>query len=585
MNKRYVVTVHGVGDSGVGETARSFAAAFGKGMSSEFEHQELVLGDAPNSHETAQDPPQEEQVVEDVSYAHFVPSLPEVPHLVEVNWADVQRPKRTVFGTFGHLVRLMVAMLYIADRWHNLSPRPRDLLTPYRWLVEAVTGWQILFGIYVMYLASYVTPSPTEPRIRWWILLVGFALVLGATAIMWSWSVVLRNGGIFWSIAFFWVGLYACLNPEDPLRDVVEITTRAHSLALEILALAMVLVLVLVLGFQRRELTREQKFTRLALAYLPVIAISLVGSLAWMLSLPMARTGTGYTGWEETYLGTLGYNLRHIEWAMAWELGLIGLLVLAGAVIYCGRRWFDPKAMAGMFAQDWFSYTLYAMPVVLLIVPFVNLYDSLGWDFLWWKGTRSNATGGDVMETYALSALRITPYLAFFITPMGAILDIAGDIAFFLLPRTHPLSLKRNSVKQGALRRVELLIDHLLKDDSTSEVIVVAHSQGSVLAIQALGERPSTKVKLITMGSPIDSLYSRFLGWKRSGNDPSPWTNYYRLGDYIGGEITGIPNEIIERNQDPMRGGHIHYWSDSVIVAAVKNSISPYKKGRRIRMW
>ncbi len=95
--------------------------------------------------------------------------------------------------------------------------------------------------------------------------------------------------------------------------------------------------------------------------------------------------------------------------------------------------------------------------------------------------------------------------------------DYAGDLALYVTADRQPeADRSRHAIKQGAAR----MLQALLRDTAYSKVVVVGHSLGSVIALDALNElsreqrlenkgpaAPLTKLSgLLTFGSPLDKV-------------------------------------------------------------------------------
>jgi hypothetical protein len=136
--------------------------------------------------------------------------------------------------------------------------------------------------------------------------------------------------------------------------------------------------------------------------------------------------------------------------------------------------------------------------------------------------------------------------------------------------------------------------------------VVVAHSQGSVIAAAALRQtaaRPpdGDGVSLVTFGSPLRTLY----GWAfpayfsdevlrelvPPGGEASvrTWHNVYYLTDFVGGAVLTDPGAngvdcerpdpvtcwYIYGQPSPAAGRHSGYWSDPAVWALVDASTCP----------
>jgi hypothetical protein len=138
------------------------------------------------------------------------------------------------------------------------------------------------------------------------------------------------------------------------------------------------------------------------------------------------------------------------------------------------------------------------------------------------------------------------------------------------------------------LTRYNALLEHL--EGRYDAVIIVAHSQGSVLSADLLRWRMLTRrnqvpIYLLTMGSPLRQLYaSRFpdlYGWitRSSAEDlgVKAWVNVFRSGDYVGRAIWTPYDDPHVWDYKPPRledlekttqradfclgeGSHTHYW-------------------------
>jgi hypothetical protein len=146
--------------------------------------------------------------------------------------------------------------------------------------------------------------------------------------------------------------------------------------------------------------------------------------------------------------------------------------------------------------------------------------------------------------------------------------------------------------------------------DNDGRVVLVAHSQGTILAAAALlqphGRPADDRVALVTFGSPLRTLY----GWAFPAyfNDdvlrelgPTggagrvqvySWRNFYYLTDYIGGAVLTEPNAVDERLADPTTcwylyaqampaaGRHSGYWGDANVWRYVDGIASELTRSR-----
>jgi hypothetical protein len=135
--------------------------------------------------------------------------------------------------------------------------------------------------------------------------------------------------------------------------------------------------------------------------------------------------------------------------------------------------------------------------------------------------------------------------------------------------------------------RFQAVTDAGMVQTNCTSMLVVAHSQGTMIAIEALGlfknrspvTRPSAswlKVGLVTMGSPVEHLYRHYFprcyGIKDRAQAPhnvTSWQNIFRRDDFIGTSVLspppGFPN-----NTPILARGHTDYWRDRDVLAALR---------------
>jgi hypothetical protein len=165
------------------------------------------------------------------------------------------------------------------------------------------------------------------------------------------------------------------------------------------------------------------------------------------------------------------------------------------------------------------------------------------------------------------------------------LLGVLWDVGTFWPRAFHPFAppCYAERAVPDLQRRIRWLHDH------GERVLLVAHSQGSVLAAAALAadrRRGDPPVALATFGSPLHTLY----GWafpayvdagllsrvdRRTGDY---WRNFHYRTDYIGGPLGGRTGGRVDRHLDdpatawhvvgqptpPMRR-HTGYWSDELM--------------------
>lgn len=475
------------------------------------------------------------------------------PELTEVNWSDLRRPLSTLAGIAKHMFSLMIALLWLGDRGPTggSSERFRSA-SAYRGFVEMGLLWGMLLPPYSLLLYGL----KGRPMVA--VVVLGVVgLVVLVTARFQRASGFLRAGWI-WAGLLTLVGIFA-LWDHDWACPIVEYLTRSYSL---LQALGTVLLIwaaaELVLRRAPRGTTRTHRLVRLAFLYLPLLAISVVGPLLMGLASALLRLTSASASrtaeWSRVFSGELPYKVGPAEVIMGSITLVIGLLLAVPVGVSILRR------SSGRRAQDWIAKWLALTPVLLvanlvLLILFALKQSPLSFPLEF-------VERWDAIETYRWSALRVVGFLPFFAGPLTLVLDILGDVAFDVLPETHELS-----VREEVRERLRCAIDFVGRD--SGDLTILAHSQGSVVAADVLEADEVQDIRLLTAGSPIDSLYRRFLGAHvgkslRTSVGANGWLNVRRPDDYVAGEIEGVADEVLETEMS----GHLDYWKEPLVERA-----------------
>jgi hypothetical protein len=152
-------------------------------------------------------------------------------------------------------------------------------------------------------------------------------------------------------------------------------------------------------------------------------------------------------------------------------------------------------------------------------------------------------------------------------------LDLANDVALYFRGRSWASSIQHRS-DELLKARFTSVMDDLVKDAKVGTLVVVAHSQGTVIAVDALRDWANVDVvDLLTLGSPLRGLYARFFGGRfrrlvpRVRRRAKSWLNLYRVDDYVGRRLGGGTDM-------PIRGtGHEGYWTDESVLKELERLI------------
>jgi hypothetical protein len=165
-------------------------------------------------------------------------------------------------------------------------------------------------------------------------------------------------------------------------------------------------------------------------------------------------------------------------------------------------------------------------------------------------------------------------------------ISFIADLACFWPPTVHPLggTTYRPSVCAGLAEIVE--------DAQPDVLVLVGHSQGSVIAAWFLAEQtrsPARRTHLVTCGSPLTSLYATFFPaqfspdfFRRARAATSSWDNFWRGTDPIALPLN--PSAGTDGSDDhhlcdpatPGRSpcGHADYWVDSCQSTVIAERIA-----------
>lgn len=175
-------------------------------------------------------------------------------------------------------------------------------------------------------------------------------------------------------------------------------------------------------------------------------------------------------------------------------------------------------------------------------------------------------------------------------------LDLAYDVMFYLYYVTEPgrRLLSRTRESEGSdnpvRSRFYSVVNYLVEEERVSELVILAHSQGTVIALDELAHSWSIDrqrlpmIRLVTFGSPITQLYQYYFPhfyphWKSNQwmvffSRLHEWNNFYRLDDYVGTTIDPPPALQGSFHQEAVGlGGHTGYWRDQRFLAALKRQV------------
>ncbi|MEO0798085.1 MAG: CoA transferase [Pseudomonadota bacterium] len=163
-----------------------------------------------------------------------------------------------------------------------------------------------------------------------------------------------------------------------------------------------------------------------------------------------------------------------------------------------------------------------------------------------------------------------------------------------VVQRAKPVRFRR---RQRIQRRLESLFDDVIAHQGVDRLIIVAHSQGSVIAHDYLVNQDDlsawddntkrlfkrvTALDLVTVGSPLKHLYRYYFDDYDRSEMAAPeterlisrlrsWTNLWRVDDPIGRDVDLHP---VIQNIGLPPGGHLDYWREEAVCSVLWGRIT-----------
>jgi hypothetical protein len=511
----------------------------------------------------------------------------------EVNWSDLKGLPAGAIGSAFYAVKTLIAMIQIGDKgWASPSHDVTGplvtghVLRTYFCLITLVAPLNLLMIAY-----AYMQSNK----------MVAVAIILASTALL---SLI-----IFWlstvdrligfSICFLLLGaviaLWILIFPSSAdflLRSSIQaMGTLEAVLGLLVLACLLELLKIFVLVRKRGPKNEANLTVFVSRGGMIILAISLAagayGALVnaigfymlqrffhWHLADPSA-----FARFEHAYMRCIGYDLAQVELVNGTTTFAVGLFLIAGMSYQLLRVSTSPDTCSkprGRRVQDlvnvflWLTFAGFFLVFIFTTLDSIHFYraspcasDSARPDYqINWLPISSTSTANlTPLEIYAKSAFRIVPFLLpALIPPLRAVLNVAADVLLYILPPVFPLSLQSKSRE-----RFRALLTYLRARHPNTPISVIAHSQGTVITSDVLGEDNWRITRLVTVGSPLSSLYRRFLGHCLGVLPRCEWINIYRLSDYIAGPISNlsIKDRILPTQY---RAAHFRYFENGEVI-------------------
>jgi hypothetical protein len=495
--------------------------------------------------------------------------------VLEVNWDDISHPARSLIEHVTHFFSVLASTLRHAVKPSNGHGSPSWPLQAYRWAFNALLLWCITLP--VVTIAGFVPGRPGQ--IAW--IAATFAIVGLLAKLLSPYDESFRAGWA-WAAGVLLVGL-ASVSGEQPRSIALYIATWAYGSVQGLTGLA----LLVAMGATWRRSRAEQRVARLGFIYLPFALFTGIGALVWAGTLAIAHLTLpeSLERWSAAYVSNLIYDLAFAEALLGVGVAVGGILLLLPAPALLsndsGAR-VHARLLTALRIFPLLVVAVFSLYVAHLVV-FADVLAKSGqypafdawirpwlWPLLSRLGMPLSAdTDLNVLEIYVASSLRLLPFLAYLLGPFRVILDTVGDVLLYVDPEGR---LDAGRVRERSQQRLLDVLDHLVETDKNRAVVLLAHSQGTAIAADVLARKPRENVCLVSMGSPISSLYWRFLGAEALAAPVIPWLNLFRTGDYIaGGSGLRSPwaptSHATDRNLGA--GRHSDYFEDPRVWEAI----------------
>lgn len=146
--------------------------------------------------------------------------------------------------------------------------------------------------------------------------------------------------------------------------------------------------------------------------------------------------------------------------------------------------------------------------------------------------------------------------------------------------------------RQQIADRFRCLVSHMVRQENVGALTILAHSQGTITAIEQLKTVDQwlgtsiPRIELITIGSPYTHIYQHYFPGQFKAPGPkhvAKWINIYTVNDYVGTRVDDSAGSHapmnIEREHfggktrkpnDLKPIGHNGYWTDEVVMEAIE---------------
>lgn len=625
MADKLTLIVHGIGEQAPGESVKDFAfSAINTGACQIESNEELIVDNASSTETQLKKFP-----------CHTIKATNDHTHVfAEVYWADLSPGGHSNLTTLIDVFKTILGMGYLAianaKDWvvpdTGKTPFVKPTLLALRLLHGpiAVISFMLITEKFLYWLAYHFLNITKLSPISDSNLPDMLAMVLTAGVCFlfcfWYFKVRQEKNGLLFSI--FAKGMlaygifillyvaFAMVFPDAlPSRGADCIKSEActsfwfFELNILILSLSWLAVSVIAfwLSFSAALLRATNSKARKTLSppLFPSICI-------FVLAMFMVLISTSWIGFEQGLTQLPGWKWNFLELTKTAQLPIIVcwafiLVLMTMAAIIWGLRRAKAETpdIPRLILNDWLESLLLVGNLILTLALFLVILVSGAATF---KLIDENSGIPDLLVqidsgyqwTLSLAGFAIVLYLTFWrkvSAGFGILKDIIGYFAYAKGPDGQPDFF--NKAKIDA--RFQTVLKVMLERENPDELIIVSHSQGTVIAIDNLGSKEVTdkihkglSVSLITMGSPISHIYQHYFPNAFNLREKAQnlkdknisWLNIYRRDDFVGrmipdtqckSSLTALA-DLNPKNENVGPRGHTGYWSDKEVHACLQTS-------------
>lgn len=651
MAKKLALVVHGIGEQQAGETLDALVGGLTGNTVCTVETETRMLRE--KNHDLPPNTPDRQAKLYPVHTRKVTTDTDEIT-FAEAYWADISRGPQGQVRSVYELILLVMGLGHIvrenaAEIYSNPKSPPRVMANLFVYLLHGpISVLNIVFALGVLALFGF---QYAASRITLWLDPANFALLLVAVVLLIWWRIDRKDTHTYLYRIFtrwlFYVALLLLvlagftmfILPALPeqiqialsklMAPIVERTGHISEnldlwyisvLMLTIgavwITLAVILVVLSGVEIIRRQSTLkvmnqvfENKDVKALYPQACVLMLTTwmaIVLILWIIGGQLISSITNTPVFE----GIINTNILHVYLTQAAQMG--GKLFYAFLAVGVSAALATRNRTAWIRKTPESEYSDTSIPK-LIVHPYilVGLLVSLAFviwgmaeigvqQYQWYfYGQQIAADEGLPPQIVVFSTLIVTLF-GFILSALSMGIGTAKDIVVYFVRRPPETVKEVKGVNVYPERariqdRFENTLLSLIESDPPDEVVIVAHSQGTVVAVEALRggrlhlamqTRKMTPISpdLITMGSPTDQIFGFYFAkeFDLKSTEPSKdvtngiakWTNIFRVDDFVGTLVKG-PNASFPTNKWVGKKGHTNYWVDDAVLTHMRDAAFP----------